>query len=249
MLKLFLLKEVNSFEMGSKQKKEGKQERAKLDIIIFKKLNKGKTMKKKKFTLIELLVVIAIIAILAAMLLPALNKAREKAKTIKCAGNLKQFGTAFNMYADDYDGYLPTLQTLTGTSPRWYEVMLKYVNEGVYVCPTEVGTKYGISDAGRDSLGYGTNMNLINNVGNHTRAIKPKQPSQTILLADSDGDTTAAKRHQWRAMIVPENDTAWRYDVDGRHSSGANALYVDGHVAWDLKTKLLAPPQIYWDLL
>ena len=64
-------------------------------------------MKKKKFTLIELLVVIAIIAILAAMLLPALNNARAKAKTSSCMNQIKTLGTGAQFYAQEFDGYLP----------------------------------------------------------------------------------------------------------------------------------------------
>ena len=120
-------------------------------------------VKANAFTLIELLVVIAIIAILAAILLPALNSARERGRAASCVSNLKQIAAAAAMYVDNFDGYtVPyNLGKLEGSSNDWkYEYYLHKtynLDPMVLICPKKEEGLPGKTIAVNYSNGYGTN--------------------------------------------------------------------------------------------
>jgi prepilin-type N-terminal cleavage/methylation domain-containing protein/prepilin-type processing-associated H-X9-DG protein len=132
-------------------------------------LNPGRKAPTRAFTLIELLVVIAIIAILAAMLLPALSKAKQKAKQISCVSNMKQIGIAGVMYTGDYNQYPGSLSTPAGGSPNycyvWPTRLLNLMggNRKAFSCPAAQpwmawDTNLNVNSAGKTTLG-GTGPN------------------------------------------------------------------------------------------
>ena len=123
-----------------------------VEILTSSGLTRGVKARHRAFTLIELLVVIAIIAILAALLLPALSKAKEKSRTIQCTSNMKQLQICWHMYCDDNSDYLPPNAT-PATSTSWIQgwaqtdvlpdniqagVLFQYnKSAAIYVCPSD----------------------------------------------------------------------------------------------------------------
>ena len=203
-------------------------------------------MVKKGFTLIELLVVIAIIAILAAMLLPALSQAREKARTANCMSNLKQIGLAMAMYFQDYDDWVPACQNIMHFlgDPTLVVLFKPYAgeNQEIFSCPTVPRDKtviwqWSTSYFMPDYMWYSAWTYPFHKFS------KMPDPGNTVVMMDcrlysADG------RHgipgwDWTEAAANFADTLNQvgpYAAYGpqftRHSSGLNCLYLDGHVSY-----------------
>jgi len=199
-------------------------------------------MKKSRFTLIELLVVIAIIAILAALLLPALNQARERGKQASCLSNLKQIGMANLQYANDYNGYWVIMRS--ASVDRWPQllggVIGKYLPLSICTCPSTGQKLSGLRDyyKGYGIRWYANTNSVVDDEQNQPGVVSlgwckwyiklssMRTPSAYLIMAD------AAKQ----GNLMANGPEFYRHSsgecyVTLRHSGKTNALYLDGHTA------------------
>ena len=198
---------------------------------------------KKNFTLIELLVVIAIIAILASMLLPALNQARERGKSSNCTNNLKQLGTGFMQYCNDYQDMLPPVY-YSGTTFNWQQALMgapsdaaavtvgPYATTKLFWCPSMIQSARYASQWSSATIEYGLNVYLYprsNGNGVSPKIAQLKNPSRKLMLTDTwySATNTNSGYYRWK---YDASSNGWGWPA-GRHSSSVNVLHVDGHVA------------------
>ena len=182
-------------------------------------------LSRRGFTIVELLVVISIIALLAAILLPSLSRAREAARTIACASNMRQMHLVSILYVEDNDGWLPTPYW------GWRQKIDDYVDDPkgpdtIFYCPSAVPIPRA----------YWSRQNLAYAAQFRTKLDSDNNPYYTWKLAEMEARWSLSEE-RWIAdaevLYFPAYTSGTANTMYRRHDGKANAVYWDGHVQRD----------------
>ena len=194
--------------------------------------------------------VVTIIVILAGMLMPSLQRARESARKAVCTNNLKQIGLAFYMYFQDHDEYFPKRITPDGT--EWPTTLNSYVPQPVsgkrghvYHCPSN-----RVSPKPWSCYAYNKQFTESTSVFWYSLRSVKRNPGKLVLVSDGGkkGQPDCGGMNNEFSMMW---DTTYGYDYDRIwywHNDGANILFLDGHVEWKRRNEIFpCDPQALYD--